>query len=267
MSILEAHNVRIVGSGDQLVVLGHGFGTDQSVWKEVIPHLLDDYRLILYDTMGAGTTNPDYFNFQRYSTLHGYGDDLLALLDELEVESCIYIGHSVSGMIGCLASIERPYLFSKIIMISASPRYLNDANYFGGFDQEDLNQLFEAMQSNFKAWVSGFAPLAVGADIESDAVQEFSRTLFNIRPDIAFSVAKTIFQSDLRRILPQVIVPCHILQSHKDLAVPVVVSEYLKHSFGGKTIVEILPTDGHLPQLSSPDIVVPVLMRHIMGSI
>ncbi|KAL3696730.1 hypothetical protein R1sor_010806 [Riccia sorocarpa] len=267
MSILEAHNVRIVGLGEELVVLGHGFGTDQSVWKEVIPHLLDDYRLILFDNMGAGTTNPDYFSFQRYSTLHGYADDLLAILDELEVESCIYIGHSVSGMVGCLASIERPYLFSKLIMISASPRYLNDVNYFGGFEQEDLNQLFEAMQSNFKAWVSGFAPLAVGADIESEAVQEFSRTLFNIRPDIAFSVAKTIFQSDLRSILPQVTVSCHILQSYKDLAVPVVVSDYLKHSFGGKTIVEILPTDGHLPQLSSPDVVVPVLMRHIRGTI
>ncbi|KAL2643697.1 hypothetical protein R1flu_011284 [Riccia fluitans] len=216
---------------------------------------------------GQGTTNPDYFSFQRYSTLHGYADDLLAILDELEVQSCIYIGHSVCGMVGCLASIERPYLFSKIIMISASPRYLNDVNYFGGFEQEDLNQLFEAMQSNFKAWVSGFAPLAVGADIESEAVQEFSRTLFNIRPDIAFSVAKTIFQSDLRCILPQVMVPCHILQSQKDLAVPVVVSDYLKHSFGGKTIVEVLPTDGHLPQLSSPDVVIPVLLRHIRGNI
>lgn len=267
MSLLDAHNVRVVGSGEELIVLGHGFGTDQSVWKHVVPRLVDDYRLILFDTMGAGTTNPDYFNFQRYSTLHGYADDLLALLDELEVESCIYVGHSLSGMIGCLVSIERPQLFSKIIMISASPRYLNDVNYFGGFEQEDLNQLFEAMQCNFKAWVSGFAPLVVGADIECNAVQEFSRTLFNIRPDIAFSVAKTIFQSDLRNILPQVVVPCHILQSHKDLAVPVVVSDYLKLSFGGKTIVEIFPTDGHLPQLSSPEIVIPVLQRHILGNI
>jgi pimeloyl-ACP methyl ester carboxylesterase len=267
MSLLEAHNVRIVGSGEELVVLGHGFGTDQSVWKHAIPELQDDYRLILFDSMGAGTTNPDYFNFQRYSTLHGYADDLLALLDELEVEQCIFVGHSVAGMVGCLASIERPQIFSKIIMISASPRYLNDANYFGGFEQEDLNQLFEAMQSNFKAWVSGFAPLVIGADIESGAVQEFSRTLFNIRPDIAFSVAKTIFQSDLRSMLSQVTVPCHILQSHMDLAVPVVVADYLKHSLGGKTIVEIFPTAGHLPQLSSPEVVIPVLRQHLMGNI
>ncbi|CAK9206521.1 unnamed protein product [Sphagnum troendelagicum] len=266
-TLLEAHNVNVMGTGEELVVLGHGFGTDQSVWKHILPHLVDNYRIILYDNMGAGTTDPEYFSFQRYSTLHGYADDLLSILDELEIESCIFVGHSVAGMVGCLASIERPFLFSKIIMISASPRYLNDADYFGGFEQEDLNQLFLAMQSNFKAWVSGFAPLAVGADIESPAVQEFGRTFFNIRPDIAFSVAKTVFQSDLRCILAQVSVPCHILQSSKDLAVPVVVSDYLHHSLGGPTVVEILQTEGHLPQLSSPEVVIPVLKRHIAGNI
>jgi len=266
-TLLEAHNVNVVGTGEELVVLGHGFGTDQSVWKHILPHLVDNYRIILYDNMGAGTTDPEYFSFQRYSTLHGYADDLLSILDELEIESCIFVGHSVAGMVACLASIERPFLFSKIIMISASPRYLNDTDYFGGFEQEDLNQLFLAMQSNFKAWVSGFAPLAVGADIESPAVQEFGRTFFNIRPDIAFSVAKTVFQSDLRCILAQVSVPCHILQSSKDLAVPVVVSDYLHHTLGGPTVVEILQTEGHLPQLSSPEVVIPVLQRHIAGNI
>ncbi|CAK9227447.1 unnamed protein product [Sphagnum troendelagicum] len=262
-TFLDAHNVHIVGRGEEIVVFGHGFGTDQSVWRHVVPHLEEDYRVILYDMMGAGTTDPEYFSVLRYSTLHGYADDLLTILDELDVESCIYVGHSVCGMVGCLASIERPFLFSKIIMLSASPRYLNDIGYFGGFEQEDLNQLFEAMQSNFKAWVSGFAPLAVGADIDSTAVQEFSRTLFNIRPDIAFNMAKTIFQIDMRCILPQVIVPCHILQSNKDLAVPVVVSDYLHHALGGPTVVEILQTEGHLPQLSSPEVVIPVLKRHL----
>jgi len=146
-------------------------------------------------------------------------------------------------------------------------RYLNDIDYFGGFDQVDLDQLFEAMQSNFKAWVSGFAPLAVGADLDSIAVQEFSRTLFNVRPDIALSVAKTIFQSDMRSMLPHVTVPCHILQSSRDLAVPVAVAEYIHQNLGGKSIVEILPSEGHLPQLSSPAIVIPVLLRHIEGYI
>lgn len=142
-------------------------------------------------------------------------------------------------------------------------RYLNTLDYFGGFEEEDLNQLFEAIESNFKAWCSGFAPLAVGGDMDSVAVQEFSRTLFNMRPDIALSIAQTIFRSDMRQLLPHVVVPCHIIQSMKDLAVPVVVAEYLHQNLGGESIVEVMSTDGHLPQLSSPDVVVPVLLRHI----
>ncbi|XP_042493687.1 probable esterase KAI2 [Macadamia integrifolia] len=259
----EAHNVRVLGSGERIIVLGHGFGTDQSVWKHLIPHLVEDHRVILYDNMGAGPTNPEYFDFDRYSTLEGYAYDVLAILEELQVESCIFVGHSVSAIVGALASITRPDLFSKIVMISASPRYLNDVDYYGGFEQEDLDQLFEAMRSNYKAWCAGFAPLAVGGDMDSVAVQEFSRTLFNMRPDIALSVAQTIFQSDMRQFLSLVTVPCHIVQSMKDLAVPVVVSEYLHTHFGGHSIVEVMASDGHLPQLSSPDIVIPVLLRHI----
>eukprot|EP01018_Ginkgo_biloba_P022472 Gb_12246 [translate_table: standard] len=292
-SLVEAHNVRVAGSGEEIVVLAHGFGTDQSVWKHIIAHLVDRYRLIMFDNMGAGPTNPDYFDFERYSTLYGYAYDLLAILEELQVHSCIYVGHSVSGMVGCLASVERPHLFSKIIMLSASPRHLlhNPLHFsffcFVGFQnththtdllvfnthntdfhwQEDLDQLFDAMQSNFKAWISGFAPLAVGADMDSIAVQEFSRTIFNIRPDIALNVAKTIFQSDMRGVLCHVSVPCHILQSSKDLAVPLVVSEYLHENLGGKSVVEVMPTEGHLPQLSSPAVVTPVLLRHIRGNI
>ncbi|KAE8707697.1 putative esterase D14L [Hibiscus syriacus] len=259
----EAHNLKVLGSGDRLIVLAHGFGTDQSVWKHLVPHLVDDFRVVLYDNMGAGTTNPDYFDFNRYATLEGYAFDLLAILEELRFDSCIFVGHSVSAMVGVIASISRPDLFSKIIMISASPRYLNDVDYYGGFEQEDLDQLFEAMGSNYKAWCSGFAPLAVGGDMESVAVQEFSRTLFNMRPDIALSVAQTIFQSDMRQILSLVTVPCHIIQSVKDLAVPVVVSEYLHQNLGSESIVEVMTSDGHLPQLSSPDIVIPVLLKHI----
>ncbi|XP_054808390.1 probable esterase KAI2 [Prosopis cineraria] len=263
----EAQNVKILGSGTRFIVLGHGFGTDQSVWKHLVPHLLDDFRVVLYDNMGAGTTNPDYFDFERYATLEGYAYDLLAILEELHIDSCIFVGHSVSAMIGAIASITRPDLFSKIIMISASPRYLNDVDYYGGFEQEELNQLFDAIESNYKAWCSGFAPLAVGGDMESVAVQEFSRTLFNMRPDIALSVARTIFQSDMRQILGLITVPCHILQSLKDLAVPVVVSEYLHQHIAAESIVEVMSTDGHLPQLSSPGVVVPLLLKHIRQDI
>lgn len=118
----EAHNVRIVGRGNEIVVLAHGFGTDQSVWKHLVPHLVDDYRVILYDNMGAGTTNPEYFDFDRYYTIDGFVYDLLAILEELQVKSCIFVGHSLSAMVGLLASISHPHLFTKFILVSASPR-------------------------------------------------------------------------------------------------------------------------------------------------
>ncbi|KAF2298128.1 hypothetical protein GH714_015333 [Hevea brasiliensis] len=229
----EAHNVKVLGSGEQVIVLSHGFGSDQSIWRYLVPHMVEDYRVILYDNMGAGTTNPEYFDFERYSTIEGFVYDLLAILEELQVKSCIFIGHSALSMVGAIASVSRPDLFSKLIMLSATPRYLNDVDYYGGFEQEDINQLIEAMQSNYKEWCSGFAPLTVGGDMESAAVQEFSRTLFNMRPDIALAVAQCILQSDLRQILHLVTVPCHILQSGKDLAVPVAVSEYLHQHLGG----------------------------------
>ncbi|XP_052204687.1 probable esterase KAI2 [Diospyros lotus] len=261
--VQEAHNVKVLGAGEETVVLAHGFGTDQSVWKHLVPHLVAGSRVVLFDNMGAGTTNPDYFDFDRYATLQGYAYDLLAILEELQVSSCIFVGHSVSAMIGAIASTSRPDLFTKIVMISASPRYLNDVDYYGGFEQEELEQLFEAMRSNYQAWCSGFAPLAVGGDMESVAVQEFSRTLFNMRPDIALSVAQIIFQCDARSLLRHVTVPCHIIQSVKDLAVPVVAAEYLHQNLGGLSVVEVMSTDGHLPQLSSPDIVIPIILRHI----
>ncbi|KAI3500361.1 hypothetical protein L1887_36182 [Cichorium endivia] len=261
--VVEAHNAKILGCGHKTIVLGHGFGTDQSVWRHLVPHLVEDYKVVLYDNMGAGTTNPEYFDFDRYATLEGYAYDVIAIMEEVGVSSCIFVGHSMSAMIGAVASIIRPDLFSKILMLSASPRFVNDVDYFGGFEQEDVDQLFQAIQSNYKAWCSGFAPLVVGGDMKSVFVQEFSRTLFNMRPDIALSIAQTIFQSDMRSLLCHVKVPCHIIQSMKDQAVPVGVSEYLHQNLGGESIVEVMSTEGHLPQLSSPAIVVPVLLRHI----
>nr|UTN00762.1 karrikin insensitive 2 [Emmenanthe penduliflora] len=259
----EAHNAKVLGSGEKTIVLGHGFGTDQSVWKHLVPYLVDDYGVILYDNMGAGTTNPDYFDFERYATLEGYAYDLIALLEELNIDSCIFVGHSLSSMTGAIASIFRPDLFSKLIMISASPRFINCDDYYGGFEQEEIDQLSAAMNTNYESWCSGFAPLVVGGDMDSVAVQEFSRTLFNMRPDIALSVFRTIFQFDLRHYLSRITVPCHIIQSSKDLAVPVAVSEYLHQNLGGKSIVEVMPTEGHLPQLSLPELTIPVLLRHI----
>ncbi|GFQ01936.1 probable esterase kai2 [Phtheirospermum japonicum] len=302
-----AHNVRVLGSGETTVVLGHGYGTEQSVWKHLVPHLVDQYKVLLYDNMGAGSTNPDYYDFERYSTLEGYAYDLLAILEEFNVQKCIFVGHSLTAMAATAASIFRPDLFHKLIMISASPRsfpwgwvlgggsldsggglslfnhcsmryhndcflYLrrsrvvglvNSGDYFGGFEQKDLDQVRVGMESNRRSLAMGMAPLVLGCDMDSEAMQEFCRTLFNIRPDIAQSIVHLIHTFDMRPFLSQVTVPCHIIQSSKDVFVPQSVGEYLHKNLGGKSIVEVISTEGHLPHLSAPEVTIPVLLRHI----
>ncbi|XP_042435703.1 strigolactone esterase D14-like [Zingiber officinale] len=256
--LLQMLNVRVVGSGERVVVLSHGFGTDQSVWNRILPFLDRDYRLVLYDLVCAGSVDPDHFDFRRYTTLDSYVDDLLAVLHALHVDRCFFVGHSVSAMIGILAAIRSPDLFLKLILIGGSPRFLNDGDYHGGFDRAQIEEVFLAMESNYKAWVQGFAPLAVGADVPA-AVQEFSRTLFNMRPDISLFVCRTVFNSDLRGVLGLVRTPCVVVQTTKDVSVPLSVASYLKHHLGGRTTVELLPVEGHLPHLSAPAVIVQVL--------
>ncbi|XP_071694789.1 karrikin insensitive 2 receptor CA-like, partial [Rutidosis leptorrhynchoides] len=261
----EAHNVSVIVEGRETVVLGHGFGTDQSAWKHLVSHLTmePDYKVVLFDIMGAGTTNPDFFDFDRYSSIQGHAFDLLAILEELEISKCIFVGHSLSCMISVIASILRPDLFDKLVMLSASCKFVNTHDFYGGFEQREIDKLFEAMKTNYLSWCSGFAPLIVGGDMDSIVVQEFSRTLFNMRPDIALCNFQMIFESDLRGLLHLVSVPCHIIQSSKDTAVPSMVTDYLHRHIGSKTIVEIIQTEGHLPQLSAPEVTIPALLRHI----
>ncbi|KAK4481552.1 hypothetical protein RD792_012453 [Penstemon davidsonii] len=259
-NLLEALNVRVVGSGEKILVLSHGIGTDQSAWNRILPFFIRDHRVVLYDLVCAGTVNPDYFDFRRYTTLDSYVDDLLNILDAIGVERCTYVGHSVSAMIGILAAIRRPRLFAKLILIGASPRFLNDKDYHGGFEQGEIEKVFWAMEANYEAWVNGFAPLAVGADVP-EAVREFSRTLFNMRPDITLFVSRTVFNSDFRGVLGLVRVPCSIIQTAKDVSVPASVAVYLKNHLGGRSTVHPLNVEGHLPHLSAPNLLAQVLRQ------
>ncbi|KAK9164331.1 hypothetical protein Syun_005233 [Stephania yunnanensis] len=259
-NILEALNVNVAGNGEKILVLSHGFGTDQSAWNRVLPYFTSSHRVVLYDLVCAGSVNPDYFDFHRYATLDGYVDDLLQILDALSVHKCAFVGHSISAMIGILASIRRPDLFSKLVLIGASPRFLNDQDYHGGFEQIEIERLFTAMEANYEAWVNGFAPVLVGADVPT-VVREFSRTLFNMRPDISLYVSRTVFNSDLRGALGLVKVPCCIVQTAKDVSVPLKVAVYLKNHLGGRNTIEILHTEGHLPHLSAPQLLAQMIRR------
>ncbi|XP_047089751.1 strigolactone esterase D14-like [Lolium rigidum] len=258
--LLQILNVRVVGSGERVVVLSHGFGTDQSAWSRVLPYLTRDHRVVLYDLVCAGSVNPDHFDFRRYNGLDAYVDDLLAILDALRIPRCAFVGHSVSAMIGILAAIRRPDLFAKLVLIGCSPRFLNDSDYHGGFELEEIQQVFDAMSANYAAWATGYAPLAVGADVPA-AVQEFSRTLFNMRPDISLHVCQSVFKTDLRGVLGMVQAPCVVVQTTRDVSVPASVAAYLKAHLGGRTTIEPLATEGHLPHLSAPSLLAQVLRR------
>jgi sigma-B regulation protein RsbQ len=250
-SALIKNNVNIIGSGKQTLVFGHGFGTDQTAWKAMLPFFIEDYRIVLYDNIAAGQADPDSYSPNKYNSLHAYAQDLNEICESLGLKDAVYIGHSVSGMIGMLASIAEPRYFKKMVFIGASPRYLNDTGYVGGFEQSDLNGLYESMTNNYYAWVNGFAPLAMGNPDKPELAADFARTLSSLRPDVALAVAKNIFQSDHRADLPKMDKETLILQSSNDIAVPMEVGLYLNQHIKESKLININST-GHLPHISAP---------------
>ncbi len=257
-------NGMTTGAGDAVVVLSHGFGTDQTAWGAIRPWLDQRFRVISFDLAGSGEGGEDSYDFRRHDTLFGFADDLLEVLAELGIERCTYIGHSVSGMIGAAAAVAQPEAFARLVMIGASPRYLNESGYRGGFDQSDLDQLYDGMAANFQAWGAGFAPAVVGVP-DNQAVYEFCRTLFLIRPDIALATSRTIFQSDMRMIADRLERPTHLLQTAKDLAVPPDVAAWLHRHIEGSTL-DILDAEGHLPHMTAPGEVIRLLEQRLLAN-
>jgi sigma-B regulation protein RsbQ len=256
------HSVTMTGSDGPLLVLQHGFGTDLTVWHKVLPALEPHFRILRMDLAGAGARGAEVFDAARYAHIEAHADDLLMVLDDLGVDECLFVGASVGSMVGLLAAIEMPSVFRKIIVIGASPRYLNDGEYVGGFEQDQLNSLYDFMSRDYSGWIAGFAPLAVRGLPDSEAVKEFSESLFSLRPDIAMSTARTIFQSDFRNQLGLIEPPVVLLQMLNDIAVPLQVGEYLRSHIPRATL-EILPVEGHFPHLSAPDVVAEALLRHL----
>lgn len=253
-SILERNNVKILGKGDRTLVLAHGFGSDQSAWRHQVAAFAPNFRIVLFDHVGAGKSDFTAYSPRRYSSLYSYAEDLLDLCAELKLTECTLVGHSVSGMISLLAALVEPQLFRQLIFVSASPRYLNDRGYIGGFEQSDLDALYAAMSSNYYAWASGFAPIIMGNPDKPELAKEFANTLVAIRPDIAQAVAKVIFESDYRPELPRLQVPTLILQPSNDVAVPLEVGRYMADKISQSQLINI-DAQGHLPHLSAPDVV------------
>ena len=253
-SIIERNNVKVLGEGSQTIIFAHGFGSDQTAWRHQAEAFAPDFKIVLFDHVGAGKSDFSAYSPRRYSSIYSYSEDLLDLCAELKLTKTIVVGHSVSGMVSLLAALVEPDCFSQLIFLSASPRYLNDDGYIGGFEQSDLDNLYAAMSTNYYAWASGFAPIAMGNPDKPELATEFANTLSAIRPDIAQAVARMIFQSDHRDELPRLNVPTVILQSSNDIAVPFQVGEYMNHKIPHSKFIPIAAT-GHLPHISAPDVV------------
>jgi sigma-B regulation protein RsbQ len=253
-SILQRNNVNVLGNGSETIIFAHGFGSDQTAWRHQVAAFSSDFRIVLFDHVGAGKSDFSAYSPRRYSSLYSYAEDLLDLCAELKLTKSILVGHSVSGMISLLAALVEPECFSQLIFVDASPRYLNDVGYVGGFEQSELDALFESMSTNYYAWASGLAPLVMGNPDKPELAQEFANTLIAIRPDIAQAVARVIFQSDHRAELPRLKVPTVVLQASDDIAVPPEVGQYLTDHIPYSKLMNIDAT-GHLPHLSAPDVV------------
>lgn len=264
MNSIEKNNVTITGNpnSEATLVFGHGFGTDQTYWRFVTKAFSERYKIITFDNVGAGKSAPDVYSNHKYSHLQSYADDIIDLAEELQIKDAVFIGHSVSGITGMLASIKAPELFSRHVFMNASPRYLNDKEYVGGFEQSDLKELYNKMQTNYHAWVSGFAPTFMGNPEKPELAIEFANSLSSLRPDVAYTVCKVIFESDHRKDLIKFNKKSLIIQSIKDIAVPANVGLYLNKNIKD-SILYVIDADGHFPHISAPNEVIKALKTFI----
>lgn len=260
----KKYNLKIEGNlnSAHTMVFAHGFGSDQTSWRKVKENFSDDFRIVLYDNIGGGNSDPASFSPLKYKSLDVYASDLLEIMETLDLQGAILVAHSVSSMIGLLACIQRPEIFSKLVFIGASPRYLNDEGYPGGFEQADLDALYDSMTSNYYSWVSGFSSITMRNAGKPELGQEFAGTLSEIQPDIALSVAKVIFSSDCRSELPKLTKEVLLLQSEDDFAVPDSVADYL-HSNLSKSRINKIKAEGHFPHISAPEEVVQAIQSFI----
>lgn len=258
----EALNARILGEGPDALVLVHGFGSDQSVWEPYLQWLSQHCRVITYDLPFAGDADPAFFSLERHGGIEGHVQDLFDILRSVSVTRCSLIGHSLGGLIGLFAAIERPSLFERLILLSTSARYLDGPHYKGGFNMEMLEGMFAAVAENFRAWAESFAPAAVAKPLEHPIAQTFLACVLHTRPDIAVAMARPIFMGDYREHVKKCTNPVVLLQTREDLAVPIEAAAALQNSLPDCTL-EIINAAGHLPHLSAPEEVAAAFRRHL----
>jgi sigma-B regulation protein RsbQ len=250
-NILARNNVKFTGRGTQPMILAHGFGCDQNMWRYLTPAFENEYKLILFDYVGAGNSDIASYHPERYASLHGYAQDVLEICHELDLKDAIFVGHSVSSMIGLLAAIVAPNYFQKLIMVGPSPCYINDTGYTGGFERSDIEGLLDTMEHNYIGWANFLAPAIMGNKDRPELGNELVESFCSTDPVIASQFAKATFFSDNRADLEKLKIPVLILQCSDDIIAPLVVGDYLSKELSGSTL-HVMKATGHCPQVSAP---------------
>ena len=244
------------------MVFAHGYGCDQSMWRLVAPAFEQDFRTVLFDHVGAGGSDFSAFDPARYGTLSAYASDLVELGRELELQDAVFVGHSVSAMIGALASIEAPELFSKLVMVGPSPRYIDEEGYVGGFAAAQIEELLDFLDENPMAWSQAMAPSIMGNPDRPELGQELTESFCRTHPEVAKVFARATFLSDNRADLGKVQARTLVLQCSEDVIAPLEVGQYVHRHLPDSELV-VLKATGHCPNLSAPDEVIAAIRAFV----
>jgi len=252
VSALRRNNVNVHGDPKaRPMMFAHGFGCDQNMWRFVWPAFEDDHRIVLLDHVGAGGSDAAAFDRERYASLRGYADDIVQISRELDLRDIVFVGHSVSAMIGVLAAVAEPDRFGALVLIGPSPRYIDDGAYVGGFSEEDIEGLLDSMDANYLGWSSAMAPVIMGNDDRPELGEELTNSFCRSDPEIARQFARVTFLSDNRGDLGGVRTPCLVLQCSEDPIAPEAVGRYVAAALPQSSFVQLAAT-GHCPNLSAP---------------
>jgi sigma-B regulation protein RsbQ len=245
------NNVQVRGNGAKSMVFAHGFGCDQNMWRFVAPAFEEDFRIVLFDHVGAGGSDLKAYDQSKYSTLSGYADDVVEIGRSLGLTKAIFVGHSVSAMIGVLASLKDPDLFESLVLVGPSPRYVDDDSYVGGFKREQIDELLDFLADNHMGWSAAMAPAIMSNPDRPELSEELVNSFCRTDPDIAKAFARVTFTSDNRADLAKVTARTLILQCSEDIIAPRQVGEFVRDQIPGSELV-ILNATGHCPNLSAP---------------
>jgi sigma-B regulation protein RsbQ len=265
-SALTRHNVNVFGRGTQPMVFAHGFGCDQNMWRFITPAFEDAYRIVLFDYIGAGRSDPSAYDAARYATLDGYARDLLEVCEALDLRDVILVAHSVSAMIGVLAANAAPRRFARLVLIGPSPRYVNDPpGYVGGFERADIDGLLETMDKNYIGWANYLAPAIMANGDRPELGDELTESFCSTDPVIARRFAEATFFADNRADLAAVRVPALILQCSEDIIAPREVGDYVHRALPGSTL-RVMRATGHCPHMSAPEETVRLIQEYLAQS-